>query len=39
VADQYKGGTMRPMIYAGCLEDVTKKRTTELKTQIEERSH
>lgn len=39
VADQYKGGTMRPMIYAGCLQDVTKKRTTELKTQIEDRSH
>jgi uncharacterized protein YecT (DUF1311 family) len=39
VADQYKGGSMRPMIYAGCLEDVTKNRTTELKTQIEDRSH
>ena len=39
VADQYKGGSMRPMIYAGCLEDVTKKRTSELKTQIEDRSH
>ena len=39
VADQYKGGSMRPMIYAGCLEDVTKKRTAELKTQIEDRSH
>ena len=39
VADQYKGGTMRPMIYANCLEDVTSKRTAELKTQIEDRSH
>ena len=39
VADQYKGGTMRPMIYAGCLEDVTKNRTRELRTQIEDRSH
>ena len=39
VADQYKGGSMRPMIYAGCLEDVTKKRTAELRTQIEDRSH
>ena len=39
VADQYKGGTMRPMIYAGCLEDVTKKRTTELREQIKDRSH
>jgi uncharacterized protein YecT (DUF1311 family) len=39
VADQYKGGTMRPMIYANCLEDVTSKRTAELRTQIEDRSH
>lgn len=39
VADQYKGGTMRPMIYAGCLADVTKKRTSELREQIKERSH
>ena len=38
VADQYKGGTMRPMIYAGCLEAVTRNRTTELRTQIKERS-
>lgn len=39
VADQYKGGTMRPMIYAGCLEDLTKKRTAELRAQIKDRSH
>ena len=39
VADQYKGGTMRPMIYAGCLEGVTKKRTSELRDQIKDRSH
>ena len=39
VADQYKGGTMRPMIYAGCLADVTKKRTSELRDQIKERSN
>ena len=30
VADQYKGGTIRPMIYALCMGDVTKNRTTEL---------
>ena len=36
VADQFKGGTMRPMIYGYCLADVTKRRTTELKTQIKE---
>lgn len=39
VADQYKGGTMRPMIYAGCLADVTKNRTSELRDQTKERSH
>jgi uncharacterized protein YecT (DUF1311 family) len=39
VADQYKGGTMRPMIHAGCLADVTKNRTAELRDQIKERSH
>jgi uncharacterized protein YecT (DUF1311 family) len=39
VADQYKGGSIRPMIYGLCLADVTQNRTSELKTQIEERSH
>jgi len=38
VGDQYKGGTMRPMVEAGCLEDMTRKRTTELRAQIKERS-
>ena len=38
VGDQYKGGSIRPMIYAFCLADVTKNRTTELKGQIEDRS-
>ena len=38
VADQFKGGTMRPMVYAFCLADVTKNRTTELRTQIKDRS-
>lgn len=37
VADQYKGGTMRPMIAAMCLADVTRNRTAELKTQIKDR--
>lgn len=37
VAGQYKGGTMEPMIYSGCLADMTKKRTTELSSQIKER--
>jgi uncharacterized protein YecT (DUF1311 family) len=39
VADQYKGGTIRPMIYGLCLADVTRNRTTELKAQIKDRSN
>lgn len=37
VADQYKGGTMRPMIAAICLVDVTNARVNELKSQIKDR--
>jgi uncharacterized protein YecT (DUF1311 family) len=37
VSDQYKGGTMRPMIAAMCLADVTNARVTELKSQIKDR--
>ena len=37
VADQYKGGSIRPMIAAICLADVTNNRTTELKSQIKDR--
>lgn len=37
VADQYKGGTMRPMIAAICLADVTDSRTKELTAQMKER--
>jgi uncharacterized protein YecT (DUF1311 family) len=39
VADQYKGGTIRPMIYALCLADVTRNRSAELKSQIEDRNN
>jgi uncharacterized protein YecT (DUF1311 family) len=39
VADQYKGGSIRPMIAAICLADVTNSRATELKSQIEDRNH
>ena len=38
VADQYKGGSIRPLIQATCLTDMTKARTTELKAQIKERN-
>ena len=37
VADQYKGGSMRPMIAAICLADVTNARVNELKSQIKNR--
>ena len=36
--NQYKGGSMRPMIYAICLTDMTESRTTELKSQITDRN-
>ena len=39
VADQYKGGSMRPMIHGLCLADMTSNRTTELKSQIKDRSN
>lgn len=38
VGDQYAGGSIRPLIQATCLADMTKSRTTELKNQIKERS-
>lgn len=37
VGDQYKGGTMRPMIGAICLAEVTDNRTRELTAQMKER--
>jgi uncharacterized protein YecT (DUF1311 family) len=37
VADQYKGGSIRPMIAAMCLADVASARTSELKAQMKER--
>ena len=37
VAEQYKGGTIRPMIDAMCLADMTRNRTAELRTQITDR--
>jgi uncharacterized protein YecT (DUF1311 family) len=39
VADQFKGGSMRPMILGLCLADVTRNRTTELKSQIKDRNN
>ena len=37
VADQFKGGSMRPMIAAMCLADVTDARAKELKSQMKAR--
>jgi uncharacterized protein YecT (DUF1311 family) len=39
VADQYKGGSIRPMILGLCLADVTRNRTAELKNQIKDRNN
>lgn len=39
VGDQYKGGSIRPMIYGLCLADVTQNRTVELRDQIKDRSN
>jgi uncharacterized protein YecT (DUF1311 family) len=38
VGDQYKGGSIRPMIVAICLADVTNNRNAELKNQIKDRN-
>jgi uncharacterized protein YecT (DUF1311 family) len=38
VADMYKGGSLRPTVLASCLANVTTNRTTELQTQIKERT-
>jgi uncharacterized protein YecT (DUF1311 family) len=37
VADQFKRGSMRPMIAAMCLADVTDTRAKELKSQMKDR--
>ena len=39
VGDQYKGGSIRPMIYGLCLADVTRNRTAELRNQIKDRNN
>jgi uncharacterized protein YecT (DUF1311 family) len=36
-ADQFKGGSIRPMIHAFCLADMTRNRTAEIKNQITDR--
>jgi uncharacterized protein YecT (DUF1311 family) len=38
VGEQYKGGTIRPLILGLCLADVTRNRTAELRAQIKDRN-
>ena len=38
VADQYRGGSIRPSILGFCLAEMTQNRTTELRNQIKDRS-
>ena len=38
VADQYKGGSIRPSILGFCLAEMAQNRTTELRNQIKDRS-
>jgi uncharacterized protein YecT (DUF1311 family) len=39
VADQYKGGSIRPTIHGLCLAEMTRNRTLELKQQIKDRDN
>lgn len=34
----YEGGSMQPMVYFGCMTEITNQRIKELKALIEERS-
>jgi len=36
-ASQYEGGSIQPLIYSTCLEELTRKRITEIKASIKER--
>ncbi|REH01240.1 lysozyme inhibitor LprI family protein [Flavobacterium aquicola] len=36
-ASQYEGGSIKPLIYSTCLEELTKKRIAEIKASIKER--
>ena len=37
-ASQYEGGSIQPLIYSTCLEDLTKKRIAEINASIKERN-
>lgn len=34
---QYEGGSIQPLIYSTCLEEITRKRIAEIKASIKER--
>lgn len=36
-ASQYEGGSIQPLIYSSCLEELTKKRIVEIKASIKDR--
>jgi uncharacterized protein YecT (DUF1311 family) len=36
-ASQYEGGSIRPLLYLTCLEELTTKRISELKASIKDR--
>lgn len=38
-SSQYEGGSIKPLIYSTCLEELTKKRTAELKQSIKNRDN
>jgi uncharacterized protein YecT (DUF1311 family) len=37
-ASQYEGGSIQPLIYSSCLEELTKKRIAEIKASIKDRN-
>ena len=37
-ASQYDGGSIKPLIYSTCLEELTRKRIAEIKASIKERN-
>ena len=38
-SSQYEGGSIKPLIYSTCLEELTKKRITELNKSIKDRDN
>ena len=37
-ASQYEGGSIQPLIYSTCLEEITRKRIAEIKASIKDRN-